>query len=70
MLQQNSKYTGAFQSVALSLGGYYRNQDAIVAAMLLEYANYAMGVSYDFNVSSLVSASHSFGRIWNLHYDL
>jgi type IX secretion system PorP/SprF family membrane protein len=63
MLQQNSKYTGAFQSAALSIGAYYRNQDAIVAAMLLEYANYAMGISYDFNTSSLVSASNGLGGI-------
>jgi type IX secretion system PorP/SprF family membrane protein len=63
MLQQNSKYTGAFKNAALSLGGYYRNQDAIVAAMLLEYANYAMGVSYDFNTSSLTTASRGMGGL-------
>jgi type IX secretion system PorP/SprF family membrane protein len=63
MLKQNSKYTGAFKASALSLGAYYRNADAIVAAMLLEYANYAMGVSYDFNVSSLTPASKSLGGI-------
>ncbi|HTA81856.1 MAG TPA: PorP/SprF family type IX secretion system membrane protein [Bacteroidia bacterium] len=63
MLQQNSKYTGAFQAAALSLGGYYRNQDAFVAAMLLEYANYAMGVSYDFNTSNLTQASKGMGGL-------
>ncbi|MGP8217496.1 MAG: PorP/SprF family type IX secretion system membrane protein [Bacteroidia bacterium] len=61
MLQQNSKYTGAFKSAALSIGAYYRNQDAVVAAMLLEYANYALGVSYDFNTSSLTPASQGMG---------
>ena len=63
MLQQNSKYTGAFKSAAFSIGGYYRNSDAIVAAMLLEYANYAMGVSYDFNISSLTIASNGLGGL-------
>jgi type IX secretion system PorP/SprF family membrane protein len=63
MLQQNSKYTGAAKSAALSVGGYYRNQDAFVAAMLLEYANYTMGVSYDINTSNLTSASKGMGGL-------
>ncbi len=63
MLKQNSKYTGAFKASALSLGMYYRNQDAIVAAMLLEYANYALGVSYDINTSSLTPASSGAGGV-------
>ncbi|HSY77512.1 MAG TPA: PorP/SprF family type IX secretion system membrane protein [Bacteroidia bacterium] len=63
MLQQSSKYTGIFKSAALSIGAYYRNQDAIVAAMLLEYGSYAMGISYDFNTSTLTSASNGMGGI-------
>ena len=63
MLQQNSKYTGSLKSAALSIGAYYRNQDAIVAAMLIEYANYAFGISYDFNTSSLTSASNGAGGL-------
>jgi len=63
MLQQNSKYTGAFQGAAISFGGYYRNMDAVVADMLLEYANYAMGISYDFNTSNLTSASKGMGGL-------
>jgi type IX secretion system PorP/SprF family membrane protein len=63
MLQQNSKYTGSLKSAAISIGAYYRNQDAIVAAMLIEFANYAAGVSYDFNTSSLVSASNGAGGL-------
>jgi type IX secretion system PorP/SprF family membrane protein len=62
-LHQDSKYTGLMKSAALSLGGYYRAGDAIIADMLLEYANYAMGVSYDFNVSGLTAASHGMGGL-------
>jgi type IX secretion system PorP/SprF family membrane protein len=62
-LKQDSKYTGLMKSAALSLGGYYRTQDAMVVAMLLEYSNYAMGISYDINTSSLTTASSGRGGI-------
>jgi type IX secretion system PorP/SprF family membrane protein len=57
-LKQDSKYTGRNKGTALSLGAYYRAGDAVAAVMLLEYSNYAIGVSYDVNNSSLQSASH------------
>src|ERR1019366_8150112 len=49
-LQAQSKYTGYLKGAALSLGAYYRNQDAVVAAMLFEMSQYAVGISYDVNV--------------------
>jgi len=61
MLKQGSKYTGAFKSSAISIGGYYRSGDAFVADMLIEYSNYGIGVSYDFNVSGLSSVSSGRG---------
>ncbi len=61
MLQQNSKYTGVFKAAAFSIGGYYRGGDALIAAMLLEYSNYAIGISYDINTSELTTASNGRG---------
>jgi type IX secretion system PorP/SprF family membrane protein len=60
-LKQDSKYTGIMKSAALSIGAYYRTKDALVAAMLLEYSNYAFGISYDINTSTLTTASNGRG---------
>ncbi len=62
-LKQASKYTGVIKSSALSLGGYYRVGDAFVAAMLYEVSNYAFGISYDINASSLTQASNGRGGV-------
>jgi type IX secretion system PorP/SprF family membrane protein len=61
LIGQDSKYTGFKQGAALSLGGYLRAKDAIVATMLFEYSNYALGVSYDVNISELKTASAARG---------
>jgi type IX secretion system PorP/SprF family membrane protein len=60
-LKQDSKYTGFSKGAAFSLGAYYRAGDAVAAAMLLEYSNYAIGVSYDVNTSPLKTASSARG---------
>jgi type IX secretion system PorP/SprF family membrane protein len=62
-LKQDSKYTGFAKGAALSLGGYYRAGDAFAPAMLLEYANYALGMSYDLNTSPLRTASNLRGGV-------
>jgi type IX secretion system PorP/SprF family membrane protein len=62
-LKQDSKYTGFHKGAALSMGAYYRAQDAWAAAFLLEYANYALGVSYDINTSALRTASNMRGGL-------
>jgi type IX secretion system PorP/SprF family membrane protein len=56
-LKQDSKYTGFQQGAAISIGGFLRAKDAVALAMLLEYSNYAIGLSYDLNTSGLRSAS-------------
>ncbi|MCE9540828.1 MAG: PorP/SprF family type IX secretion system membrane protein [Bacteroidetes bacterium] len=56
-LKSKSKYTRDKSSSAFSLGGYYRAKDAATVAMLLEYSNYAVGMSYDLNTSALKTAS-------------
>jgi type IX secretion system PorP/SprF family membrane protein len=56
-IQEGSRFTGIFKELAVSMGGYYRVKDAIVPTFLIEYANYAIGMSYDVNISSLKTAS-------------
>jgi type IX secretion system PorP/SprF family membrane protein len=62
-LKGDSKYTGYVQGSAISLGAYYRNKDAVVASFLYKFSQYAIGVSYDLNVSKLKSASNGRGGI-------
>jgi type IX secretion system PorP/SprF family membrane protein len=56
-LRKESMATGYERGSAFSLGAYYRNQDAVIASMLLEIGQIGVGFSYDFNVSPLRSAS-------------
>lgn len=60
-MQERSKYTGAFNGMAISAGGYYRLGDAIAPAVELEVAHFALGVSYDVNVSKLIAATGGAG---------
>jgi len=62
-LSENSKYTGFVKGASVSLGGYYRNKDAFVAAALFEFSSYGIGVSYDINVSGLKTVSKSRGGL-------
>lgn len=62
-LKQDSKYTGYQNSSSFSFGGYYRSQDAVVISTLLEYAQYAIGISYDVNTSKLKTASEMRGGL-------
>jgi type IX secretion system PorP/SprF family membrane protein len=54
---QDSKYTGYLRRSAFGLGAFYRNHDAMVVAALIEYQQYAIGFSYDLNLSKLSTAS-------------
>jgi hypothetical protein len=47
----------------------YRLRDAIIATGMVEYGNYQIGLSYDFTVSRLASASAGRGAMeFNLRY--
>jgi type IX secretion system PorP/SprF family membrane protein len=63
ILVDQSTYTGNKKPFALALGGYYRFKDAIIPALLLQYDKYALGVSYDINVSALTPASKRYGGL-------
>jgi type IX secretion system PorP/SprF family membrane protein len=62
-LREDSRYTGNIKGMVFSLGGYYRNLDAIIPNVMLEMGQYALSVSYDVNVSELKSASSFRGGI-------
>lgn len=61
LLQEGSHFTGLRKSTAMGVGVYYRLQDAIIASFNLDYGNFSVGFSYDFNVSSLTPASNMRG---------
>jgi type IX secretion system PorP/SprF family membrane protein len=55
--KEDSKYTGIIKRSGLGFGISYRNKDAAILSALLEYENYAVGVSYDLNTSKLTNAT-------------
>ncbi|MFM7235021.1 MAG: PorP/SprF family type IX secretion system membrane protein [Flavobacteriales bacterium] len=59
----NSKYTALVKDYAVYGGVNYRFRDAIVTTGIVEYGNYQFGLSYDFNVSRLASASAGRGAV-------
>lgn len=61
IIQEGSKYTGHKKPAAFSLGGYYRLKDAFIAEAKFEFANYAIGFSYDVNLSKLKTVTSSKG---------
>jgi type IX secretion system PorP/SprF family membrane protein len=57
-MQNTTKYTGFVARTVIGGGAYYRNGDAAIVSLLLEWdERYALGVSYDINFSNLSSAS-------------
>lgn len=58
---EEAHFTGFEKGAALSLGVHHRWGDAIIASALLEYAGYAIGFSYDSNISSLSEATNGVG---------
>ncbi|OFY85902.1 MAG: hypothetical protein A3F72_08190 [Bacteroidetes bacterium RIFCSPLOWO2_12_FULL_35_15] len=61
VLQEGSKYTGNKKPAAFSLGTYYRAKDAFIARAKFEYSNYALGFSYDINLSKLKTVTSARG---------
>lgn len=59
----NSKYTALVKNYAVYGGINYRLRDAIITSGMLEYGNYQIGLSYDFNISRLASASAGRGAV-------
>ena len=61
LLVEGSHFTGFVQSTAISLGVNYRVKDALITTVILEYAQYCIGFSYDVNMSPLTTSSKSRG---------
>jgi type IX secretion system PorP/SprF family membrane protein len=61
VLQDRSKYTGVYSEVAISIGGWMRMGDAAMVTCRLDYGPFALGVSYDANLSELTAASNGRG---------
>jgi type IX secretion system PorP/SprF family membrane protein len=60
-LSDHSKYTGIKKRTSVSFGGYYRNQDALIANLIIDRGLYTLGFCYDINSSTLIPASKSLG---------
>lgn len=60
-LKEKSKYSHFSNGAALSLGTHYRIGDAFLLSLLVETGSLAFGVSYDFNLSGLSTASNGKG---------
>lgn len=62
-IKGQSRYTGYVQGMALSLGALYRTKDAVIPMMLFEYSDFAAGLSYDVNTSSLMMGTKGRGGV-------
>ena len=61
LLQESSRYTGNLLSRSIHLGLFYRAGDAFVSILKVEYDQFAFGISYDFNLSSLTKITSGRG---------
>lgn len=61
MLKEESKYTGFFKEMAVSMGGYMRIGDAIAPSVEFEMSGLAVGFAYDMNISGLSAATGGSG---------
>jgi type IX secretion system PorP/SprF family membrane protein len=55
--KDDSKYTGFIKRSDFGIGAFYRSNDAFIVAGIVEFGQYAIGVSYDLNTSQLTKAS-------------
>ncbi|MES2591879.1 MAG: PorP/SprF family type IX secretion system membrane protein [Bacteroidota bacterium] len=62
-IKDKSRYTNVHKGAAFALGAQYRWRDALCPVMLIEYSNYAIGISYDLNASGLAAATGGKGGV-------
>lgn len=63
ILAESSIRTSMKKPSAFSVGAQYRYRDAIIPTILWQYDKYAIGLSYDINVSALTPASQRNGGL-------
>lgn len=61
LLKSASLSTSYFEEVSLSIGTYFRVQDAIVLNAIFNFSGLSVGASYDMNISNLSTASKGVG---------
>lgn len=61
LLTDGSKVTGNIKNSFVSMGAYYRVGDAIIPRVIYNYSDFSLGMSYDFNVSSLSQVTRTRG---------
>lgn len=61
LINEGSKRTGNIKRTSIAIGGFYRNQDAVVARISMSYDGLTGGFAYDFNISSLTVVSNARG---------
>lgn len=61
LLRGASRVTGYFEETSLSFGTYYRFGDAALVNLIFEISGFAVGASYDFNLSGLSKATGGVG---------
>jgi hypothetical protein len=49
----STKYSGLFKESAIYFGSHFRLKDAIIPQVYLEFSDYMLGISYDYNNSEL-----------------
>ncbi len=63
LLQDQSHYTGLKKGSSFSIGSIYRNSDAVTTNFIFEYDAWAIGASYDVNISQLKTVSKGKGAV-------
>jgi type IX secretion system PorP/SprF family membrane protein len=61
MLREGSKYADGNSETSIYVGGYYRMGDAAIAMLKMDYMNFSVGFSYDFNISTYKTVSSGKG---------
>lgn len=62
-MKEAARITGFIKSGDFLMGGYYRNKDAVAPYVGFEFAAYAIGISYDVNISGLKTVTNGNGGI-------
>ncbi len=57
IIEEQATYTSIKDASSFSFGAYYRLKDAIIPTILYQKSKYAIGISYDINISQLTPAS-------------
>jgi type IX secretion system PorP/SprF family membrane protein len=63
IIEDQATYTSLKKGSSFTFGAYYRTNDALIPTILYQNGTYAIGVSYDLNLSDLTPASKTKGGL-------